>query len=174
MPAGRLSAPDDPALDYARELIGVSWRYREARLLYVAHRVGIFERLAGGPAPTVQVAGDLGLQEGLTEKVLIACAALELVVRSNGGWALAPKASAALIPEAEQYVGNWLNHAGEVSDTWDNLENRLRGLEDSGKGGEERRERSHRDFILAMHNTAMAGRADDVADAVDLSGNSTS
>jgi ubiquinone/menaquinone biosynthesis C-methylase UbiE len=66
-----------------------------------------------------------------------------------------------------------LAHSGQVWSFWGDLEGAVRGK----RGGRKYVEaeagspiRSHRDFILAMHNMALAGRAAALADRVDLRG----
>jgi hypothetical protein len=161
-----------PEVDWANELAELSWAYRQARLLQVASVTGLFARLARGRATTEDVAMDLHLVEPMVEKILIALAAMGLAVRDDGAWKLTPRAAATLSPEAPLYQGHTLAHAGQVWRFWNDLEPALRGE----KGGwiytplGEPTPRSHGDFILAMHNMAMAGRAAAMADLVDLRG----
>jgi hypothetical protein len=164
-----------PEVDWANELGELSWAYRQARLVQVAGGVGIFRRLALGRATTEEVAMDLRLDERMVEKVLIVLAAMDLVARLDSAWQLTPRAAATLAPESPLYQGHTLAHAAQVWQFWHNLEQTLRGEE----GGwiytplGEPAARSHRDFILAMHNMAMAGRAAALADGVDLGGRRT-
>jgi hypothetical protein len=161
---------------WAGEVIELSWVYRASRLVQVASGTGIFERLGSGPATAEAVAKALKLDALMVEKLLIPLAAMGLVRRRGDAWRLTPKAAATLVAGAPCYQGNTLAHSAQVWGFWNDLESAVRG-----KGGGWRWVeaeggppiRSHRDFILAMHNLAMAGRAAALADAVDVRGRRT-
>jgi hypothetical protein len=164
-----------PEIDWANDVIERSWAYRQARLVQVASGVGLCRRLAQGPARHAVLALDLRLDGPMVERLLIALAAMDLVVRTDGQWDLSPRGRATLVPDSPLYQGNTLAHAGQVWRFWNDLESSVRGEE----GGwvytplGEPAARSHRDFILAMHNMAMAGRAAVLADLVDMTGRRT-
>jgi len=165
-----------PEVGWAIELVEQSWIYRASRVVQAASGAGVFERLAQGPATAADVARDKGLDAGMLDRVLIACAAMGLVARQGPAWRLTPKAEATLVPGAPCYQGSTLAHSAGVWGFWNDLPHVLRG--EGGASafaaeGESRGIRSHRDFILAMHNMAMAGRAAEVADRVDLRGRRT-
>jgi hypothetical protein len=106
------------------------------------------------------------------EKLLIACAAMELVARVEGGWRLTERGAATMLPEAPLYQGNAIAHSADVWGFWNDLEQRVRDVEGGSSFSAEGPGRKHaqRDFILAMHNMAMAGRAAELAEKVDLTG----
>ena len=163
-------------IDWANELNEQSWAYRAARLVQAVSGAGVFERLARGAATAADVARDQGLDAEVLEKMLIVSAAMGLVAREGPAWRLTAKAEATLVPGAPCYQGNTLAHGAGVWHFWNDLPHVLSGeggatvYEAQAKG---RTIRSHRDFILAMHNMAMAGRAAEVADRVDLRGRRT-
>jgi hypothetical protein len=156
---------------WARELVDLSMTHQAVQVVEVAHRTGLFVGLGDESTTAGHMASERGLDEQMVEKILIVCAALELVEREEGGWALSAKGRATLLPGSPYYQGHMLAHDA-ASTFWRDLEGRLQaergGLALSTEGSE--RSRSHRDFILAMHNLAMAGRAAEVAARVDLSG----
>ena len=155
---------------WARDLIAQSWLGRAAHLLQAAAGVGIFSHLGRRAAGAADLAADLGLEAALTGKVLIACAAMDLLVREGEAWRLAPKAEATLVAGSPLYQGHTLAHAAQVWPVWVDLEAHLQGREGWSvfTPGAEAPGRSHRDFILAMHNMAMAGRAAELAARADL------
>ena len=159
-------------IDWARELIEQSWAGRAARVVQAANGVGIFERIGRGRATADVLAADLEIDAAMTERILIACAAMGLVARDGAGWRLTPKAEATLLKDAPLYQGHTIAHASQVWPVWLDLEAHLRGQGGASvfSEGAEAPARSHRDFILAMHNMAMAGRAAELAARVDLSG----
>ena len=159
---------------WANEVIDLSWTYRVSRLVQVAHAVGVFERLAAGRATALVIARDRELDAAMVERMLPPLAALGLVRRAGGkAWQLTPKTAATLVSGAPFYQGNTLAHSGNVWSFWNDLESAVRGkrgkwryVEGEGAGVI----RSHRDFILAMHNMAMAGRAAWLAERVSVRG----
>jgi hypothetical protein len=159
-------------VDWAVELGELAWAYRQARLVQVAGGAGLFRRLARSQATTSELAMDLRLVEDKVEKVLIALAAMGLAARTDGAWQLSPRAAATLDPASPLYQGDMLAHAAQVWGFWNDLGPALRGEE----GGwiytplGEPVVRSNREFILAMHNMAMAGRAAVLADQMDVGG----
>lgn len=160
---------------WARELVDLAWQGRAARLVQAAHGVGLFARLGQGPVTAAEAAGNLGLDAGAVGRALIALAAMDLAARRGDTWHLAPRAEATLLPDAPCYQGHTLAHGAQVWPFWSDLEASLAGRTGgwvfSAEGSP--RMRSHRDFILAMHNMAMAGRAAELADRVDLAGRRT-
>jgi len=156
-------------IDWARDLIAQSWAGRAACVVQAAQGAGIFARLARRTG-AAELAADLGLDPAMTEKVLIACAAMDLVARDGAKWKLTPKAEATLLPGAPLYQGHTIAHAAQVWPVWLDLGAHLKGKDGWSVFSETaaRPGRSHRDFILAMHNMAMAGRAAELARRVDL------
>lgn len=163
------------AVRWANELLDNGWRGRAQRTLEAAHGAGLFERLASGPATARRLADDLGLDPAAAEKVLSVVAAMGLLDRAGDAWRLTPKAEATLLADAPCYQGNMLAHGANVWPFWSNLESALRGETGGWVFDPQGRPflRSHRDFILGMHNLAMAGRAAELADRVDLTGRRT-
>ena len=156
-------------ISWAQELIRQSWSYRAARVLQVACTLNLFTRLGEEGATAAQIAADEGWDADRIENLLIACAAMELVMRDGKGWKLTAKGAATMLPAAPLYQGIAIAHSSDVWNFWDGLELTVRGEERGAAGGEgEVRRHSHRHFILAMHDMAMAGRAARLAACVDL------
>jgi len=164
---------DSQAIRWANALTEPVWRGRAVRAVGAAVATGIPEVLAGGPATAETVAGARGLVPDVVEKVLIVLAALGLAERTGRGWRLTERGRATLLAEAPLYQGNLLIHQAQVEVFWTDLESALRGRGPDrwvrAEGGEPRI-RSWRDFVLAMHNLAMAGRAAAFCERVDLAG----
>ena len=166
---------DSPEIRWANELTDHAWRARAGRTLEAACATGIPEALAGGPATAEAVARGGDLDARVVEKVLIVLAAMGLAARDGQRWRLTPKAEATLLPDAPLYQGHILAHHAQVGSFWCDLESVIRG----GQGGwvfapdGHDRMRSYGDFVLGMHNLAMAGRAAAFCDRVDLAGRRT-
>ncbi|MFO8014164.1 MAG: methyltransferase [Phycisphaerae bacterium] len=166
---------DSPEIRWANDLTAHTWRCRAQRTVEAACGVGLPEALADGPATAEGAAGARGLDAQAVEKVLIVLSALGLADREADAWRLTPKAEATLLPDAPLYQGNILAHHAQVGAFWADLESVLRGEEGgwvfSSEGND--RMRSTRDFVLGMHNMAMAGRAAAFCERVDLAGRRT-
>jgi len=163
---------------WANELGELSWTYRAGRVVQVASTTGIFEGLGRRAATAAEVARHRGLDAAMVEKMLYPLAAMGLVRRAGGRrWRLTRKAAATMLPGAPCYQGNMLAHGGQVWPFWSDLEEAVRGRRGGWRHTSEVEPgppaRSHRDFILAMHDMAMAGRAAELADRVDLGGRRT-
>ncbi len=100
----------------------------------------------------------------MTEKLLIACCALGLTQFEQGRYTNSELAEKHLVQGKSHYQGNWITHMRD--DLWDywgeGLEKKLGGrkaIDDS----------DHGTFILAMHELAVSGEAEELAERVDLS-----
>jgi SAM-dependent methyltransferase len=160
---------------WANEVNELSWNYRIARTLQAAHATGIFERLGKSAATAATVAAARRLDAAMVENVLIVLAAMGLARRAGERWKLTPKSRATLVSALPLYQGNIVAHGAQVGNFWNDLEQILRGKEEGWVLAAKGRPaiRSHRDFILAMHNMAMAGRAAELADRVNVKGRRT-
>ncbi len=163
--------PDPTVVEWAREILEQSWAYRAARALQAAHSVGIFEKLAEAEENDAGISSALHLDPDLTSRLLVVCAAMGYLERDGNRWRLSAKARATLVSSAVLYQGNNIAHSAEVWKFWNDLEPALRGKRGaSAFTPGAKRERSHRDFILAMHDMTMAGRGAELASRVDLAG----
>ena len=163
---------DSPEIRWANALTAHVWQARAQRTLEAAVATGIPEALADGPANAEAVACAKGLRAPMVEKTLIVLAALGLVARQGDDWRLTPMARATLLPEAPLYQGNIVAHHAQIGSFWCDLESVLRGGASGWVFTADGHDRmpSYRDFVLAMHNMAMAGRAAAFCALVDLAG----
>jgi len=101
----------------------------------------------------------------MTEKLLIACTALGLTQFRGGKYENSELAGMYLVRGKPFYQGNWIDHAAD--DLWgywsEGLEKKLGGKHAGEKD-------SHRRFIMAMHDMAMGGEAEELAAHVNLKG----
>ncbi|MCZ7572305.1 MAG: methyltransferase [Ardenticatenaceae bacterium] len=146
-------------------LHGVAWDFQQARVLQVAVRLDLFTALASGSRTAAELAAALGTDPAMTERLLIALAALDLVGVDAERWANRLAADLYLVAGRPLYQGQAIRHAADLWDLYSDLERAVR----EGAGGERRalRRRSsprpHGDFILAMHGLAVAGQAQRLA-----------
>jgi predicted O-methyltransferase YrrM len=149
--------------DQRIDLNNVIWEYRTSRALQVANNLNIFAALAQGPMSVRQLSKRCRTKPDMTEKLLIACAAMGLVEKQGDLYANSKLAETYLVPDSTMYQGHIIRHASFVWKFWDQLADQIR-LEPVAE------EETHEDFILAMRDIAVGGRVQLVASAVDLTG----
>ena len=134
------------------------------RVLQVAHHIGVFEALAGGPRPLAEIAKATVADPGHVERLLTACCAMGLLSRDGDSFANGPLAAEYLVSDRPFYQGNMLNHSMEVWKRWNDLPLRFRPDQGDRPWG------TWDDFILAMHNITVTERGEELARDVSLAG----
>lgn len=147
--------------EYLREL---GWSFRASRVLQIANRMGIFDLLSRGNLSSWEIAEKCGSDLEMTEKILIACASLKLIELENGKYSNSQLANRYLVKDSHFYQGNWIEHAYNLWDYWSRIGEHIGGT------AEEKPQDKHRTFIMAMHDLAMGGEAEELANHVDLKG----
>ncbi|MEW6046136.1 MAG: methyltransferase [Bacillota bacterium] len=152
------------------------WSYTVTGALMAANRLGVFTALASGPASGAEVAARCGTRPDWTEKLLVACLALGLVDRRDGRYRNTPFADRYLVQGRPEYQGEIIEHQARW-ERWQELDYYIRTgqrgpreARDKAEMSESDRAEAHRTWILAMHNIAMAGQAEALANALDVSG----
>ncbi len=143
-----------------------SWDYRAARVLQIANKIDIFTTLSDKEMSSEQIAQKCQTKPGLTEKLLIACAAMGLLDKRENQYRNTELSKTYLVRGQKLYQGNIIAHSTTVWNFWNNLENEIL-LEPAPKDKEAD---EHRNFIMGMHNIAVAGRAGAFIEHIDLSG----
>lgn len=157
-------------LDAAMALLELNWQFRASRVLMTAHQLGIFEAL-WEPKTVAEVAAQCGTNEGMTEKLLIACCALNIVRRDGEYFVLTQLGCDTLLPESLRYLGGVLNHNETIWWSATGLPDVVR----TGRRGtnlkppEPFMSRWHEHWIWAMHGSAANGVGQWVARQLDLS-----
>jgi len=103
-----------------------------SRVTIAGVRMGVFERLARGPATAAEVARDIDAAPEGTALLLESLAALDQVERSAGTYSLTRSARKWLDPSSDTYVGTHISNCGDYWDWWDRLEDVVR----TGRGVE--------------------------------------
>jgi hypothetical protein len=143
-----------------------SWDYRSARVLQIANKIDIFTTLSDKEMSPEQIAQKCHTKPDMTEKLLIACTAMGLLEKRGPQYKNTKLAQTYLVRGQKLYQGNIIAHSTSVWNFWSNLENEI-WLESAPKDKEAD---EHRNFIMGMHNIAVAGRAEAFTDHIDLSG----
>lgn len=155
-------------LDPQPEEIGphqLAWSFREARIVQVATRLGLFTQLAQGPLGAWQLAQALRCDPDMTERLLVALAALGLLHHDHDLWQNSLPAALYLVEGQPLYLGESIELAAEWWDVYHDLERLVR----EGRQGEryrywqERRLARTTRYLQARHALACAGQAQRLA-----------
>jgi len=152
--------------DKVTALYDLNWGYRAARVLYVANKLHIFTALAEQQMTLEQLCRKCHTKPDMTEKLLIACTAMGLLKKQGGRYENTELAKTYLLRGRKLYQGDIIAHSESVCDFWDNLENEIcsEPLPETTQASE------HRNFIMGMHNIAVAGHAGIFIESIDLTG----
>ncbi len=142
-----------------------TWGYRVCRVLEVANKIGLFGVLAGKSLSLHTLCKECRTKPPMTEKLLIACAAMGLVERDGTLYKNSEFAATYLVPGAPLYQGDIIAHSDVVRGFWDGLEEEI--CIEVPKADDAK---SHRNFIMGMHNITLAGRGSIFSDNIDLGG----
>ena len=144
----------------------LTWEYRAARVLHVANNLDIFTMLSEGDMSVEEISERCYTKRNMTEKLLIACTAMGLLEKTNEKYKNSEFADTYLVRGRKLYQGDMIAHSASVWNFWHSLEDKIR-LENAPR---DRKPDGRRNFIMAMHNIAITGRAKILADNIDLSG----
>ncbi len=97
-----------------------------ARSVMAGVKLGLFARLAKGPASVGQLAQELRLQPAGTRLLLEALAVGEHVRREGDAYSITDRARRWLDPASETYVGTFIQHGYDFWHWWDHLEEVVR------------------------------------------------
>ncbi|MGA5560987.1 methyltransferase [Streptomyces platensis] len=166
-------------VDEARSLLLLNTAYHQAKILHTAVELGLFERLADGPATVEELRQKLSLAHPLAAEFLNALVALGLLEAEDGDprrYRNSATAAAFLVPGAPEYLGgSILQHARKHYHVWAGLTTALREGE-AGSGAEahgpEAYPQHYADLdrarqIMAHFDTFTTFTADELARRVD-------
>jgi acetylserotonin N-methyltransferase len=152
--------------------------FRHAKALFAAVALGVFDRLAGGPAPLADLARDLRADAGALARLLDACACLGLLARDGDRYANTPTAAAYLCSSSPLRLTGYVRYSDAVLwKLWDHLDDAVRegtprwrqafGLEGPIFDHFFRTDEAKREFLLGMHGLGQIS-SPRVAEAFDL------
>ncbi len=166
--------PTDPSV-----VLNLVEAFRCSKVMFAALGLGVFDRLALGPAALPVLAKDLQAQPDALERLLDACVGLRLLTRDGGQYANAPAATAFLCRQSPQRLTGYISYSNRVLwKLWANLEDAVRegshrwrqafGLEGPIFAHFFRTEGDKREFLWGMHGYGLISSPHVVA-AFDLS-----
>jgi len=113
-----------------------------------------------------QIARRCRTKPDLTKKLLTACTAMGLLEKRGEGYANTELSKTYLVRASPLYQGDIIAHNAFTRSFWNSLDDEIR-LKPSA---EHEKPNQHRNFIMGMHNVAVAVRAKLFLDVVELSG----
>jgi len=143
--------------------------WQEAKILMAGVELGLFDRLAAGPADTAALARDLGVTGRGIEILADALTATGYLAKAGGRFANTPDADRLLVRGRPGGVAHALAHGNQVLGNWARIEEVIR----RGQVREERDKplladrTANRNFILAMAELGR-GRVGPVLDCLPL------
>ncbi len=141
------------------------WGYRVCRVLEAANKIGLFGAIGDKGLSLHELCKECRTKPPMTEKLLIACAAIGLVERDGALYKNSESAATYLVPGGPLYQGDIIAHSDSVRGFWDGLEEEI-CLEAPAEDAE----KTHRNFIMGMHNITLAGRGRIFSDNINLEG----
>lgn len=157
--------------DFEQRITRITKGFQQARVLLLGVELGLFDRLAQGPATAAQLAGDLDLQERGVEILCDALTAMELLGKDGGQYRNQPDTARHLVrgtPDSNAFI---MGHRVQMYHSWGRLDETVRH-------GLQRREydkstladvESNRNFILGMAEVSRE-RLGVILDALPLAG----
>jgi SAM-dependent methyltransferase len=112
-------------MDFAG-LAGLAGGHAEARAIQVALKLGMFEVLANGPRDDGALAAALGCDRRATALLANAIAALGLLDKLDGRFALSATSRRHLLRASDEYLGGMILFDEALFSTWGRLEDSIR------------------------------------------------
>jgi acetylserotonin O-methyltransferase len=153
--------------------------FRLSKTMFAAVSLGVFDELAGGPRPLVELAEALKADADALERLLDACVGLQLLRRDGTSYANTAAAAAYLCRGSPQRLTGYLNFSNDVMwKLWSHLEDAVhegtnRWQQTYGWEGPIfshffRTEEAKREFLMGMHGFGLIS-SPHVVGAFDLS-----
>src|SRR5262249_11867415 len=136
--------------------------FRCSKVMFAGVSLGVFDRLAQGPAPLEVLARDLGADADALRRLLDAAVGLGLLTRSGADYANSPAAATYLCKASLRRLTGYINYSNAVLwQLWANLEGAVRegthrwkqtfGLEGPIFAHFFRNDEEKREFLMGMH-----------------------
>lgn len=101
--------------------------FRLSKTMFAAVSLGVFDALSRGPRTLDELSAELGCQADALERLLDACAGLELLKRDGSRYQNTPVAATYLTTESPRRLTGYLNYSNDVMwKLWGNLEDAVR------------------------------------------------
>jgi acetylserotonin N-methyltransferase len=152
--------------------------FRRSKAMFAAVSLGVFDRLAAGPATLSALARDLHADPSALKRLLDACVALDLLAPTEDGYANTAAATAYLCSQSPARLTGYIRYSDAVLwRLWDHLDDAVREGSHRWKqtfGWEGpifdhffRSEQDRREFLMGMHGLGQLS-SPRVVEAFDL------
>ncbi|MFC1522895.1 methyltransferase [Elusimicrobiota bacterium] len=165
---------EDKPIQHFNELV---WAYAASGVVMASCRLEVFSILEAGALTAKEISKKCKADHRAMEKLLIACVALGLARKDGEKYRNSSFAKEYLVKGKQAFQGSIIEHH-RIWEHWQNLDLYVRTgvrqdtrLSRAGRKAEDRAHKMrHREWILGMHNIAMAGQAKALCDVLDLKG----
>ena len=99
----------------------MAFSFRHAGTLIAAIELGLFTHLSGGPAETAEIAAKMDIPNENAERLMIACAALDLLERKGNKYINTSDVEKYLVKTSPTYFGDYL--VWQTRNDWDSWKN---------------------------------------------------
>jgi SAM-dependent methyltransferase len=153
------------------EVLQIAEGYFGSQILFTAHELGIFDRLAQEPQSAAVLSRAVGGSEDHLERFLNAAVAIGLLRFETGRYVNGDLASAVLVSDQPGYIGNWLRLMSRWMRAWLHLKDSIL----TGDPAEDPQlhlggDPSYtRDFTMGMHDYAQV-RGGEIIHHLDFAG----
>jgi len=118
-----------------RRLNDMGLGFMSAGTLLAALELRLFDAMSGGPKSLDEIASKLGIREDRIEKLITACAAIDLVIRDGAMVANSDDVERFLVRGKPTYFGDYLVHFAKGSySSWGKVADFLKGEGSVGRG----------------------------------------
>ncbi len=101
--------------------------FRQTGTIIAALEMELFTKLSEGPAEPAEIAEKIGVPVESAERLMIACAAIDVLEKTGGRYVNAPDVEKYLVKGNPTYFGDWLIYTVRTEyDGWKNIASRLR------------------------------------------------
>lgn len=149
----------------------VSSAYWHSKVLHVANRLGVFNRLAGKALSAGELARETGADERGLDILLIAATSLGFLERLNGRYRNSPLANTFLVKTSPRYQGGIVSMFESWYPTWDKLYHAVVTGKPPVQKPHDQGEEATRTYIYGMHYRGVA-QAQLLAKKIPLKGRS--
>jgi SAM-dependent methyltransferase len=118
-------SPDSPRVDSVR-LQNLVYAHRQSAVLLAALELGLFTQIARGARSLAELTAALGISDTNAERLLTACAALDLVRRRGDRFENAPDVERFLVEGGDSDASPWILTIGKERRRWLGLAEALR------------------------------------------------
>jgi ubiquinone/menaquinone biosynthesis C-methylase UbiE len=124
--------------------------YRKSEVLFVAHELGVLDKISQQPTDSEKLVKSLGLSKNGLERLLSALCATGIVIKEREHYSLSVDYQPYLNPDSTDYIGGLINHEIHLHKRWNRLSDSVKSGKPVKKSDEPSRPEDTERFIEAM------------------------